>query len=152
MNEISIDTSAIIAFYQQRAPPAVRRHLQESSTCIPMPAYAELARYFMKRDLEVWRKIKDDLEPARVLPLDRETCELAAEVSRRRGSLSAMDSLIYACAARNGMPLLTMDADFRGRKGAIVVNNHGLKAALGNSALRGPGKPPESFRSGVSAT
>ena len=56
------------------------------------------------------------LAPFPLAPLDRETFALAAQIHnrcRRRGAqASGVDFLIAAACIKNGLPLLTADADF----------------------------------------
>jgi len=92
--------------------------------CIPVIsiiAYAEVTRYFLRHKSEAeWAGVKSDLCKFRILGIDPETCEIAAKSAKTHG-FSFADSLIYATAIRNGLSLITCDADFKGKKDVLYV-------------------------------
>ena len=100
---------------------SLQKALTEAIPAMSIISYAEVARYYIRklRD-EEWAQIKARLEQLRLIGLDAETCEIAALESKKHGFALA-DSLIYASAIKNGMPLLTCDADFKGRKDVIYI-------------------------------
>ena len=121
MSEICLDSSILISIADRTIQKNAMDLLEQNSPAISIIAYAELARYFIKKGgIKIWEDVQGQLEAFRVISLDTETCQLSAETSQKH-ALAFADSLIYSCAIRNGMKLLTKDSDFRGLKGAIVV-------------------------------
>jgi len=121
VREILIDTSAIVAKINNTADARLTTVLSEGPTCISIITYAELARLSMKKyGQEHWVNVKRKLENVRILDLDTETCEIAA-LNAQKHNLAIADSLIYASALKNGMTLVTCDADFKGKKDVIYV-------------------------------
>jgi predicted nucleic acid-binding protein len=100
---------------------SLEKALSDAIPAMSIVSYAEVARFYVRRLRdEDWRQIKAKLAQLRIIGLDAETCEIAAAHSKRLG-LSLADSLIYATATKNGIPLLTCDADFKGKKDVIFI-------------------------------
>lgn len=116
-----IDSSALISYCKEENDSAMHRIMLERSPCIPMPAYAEVARYFKGNYApDKWELVRGDLQKFRLLPLTASICERASELGKKY-QLAMMDSLICASAVENGLELLTRDADLKGKKGVIYV-------------------------------
>ena len=121
MREILVDSSAVIRALDGSADERLSSVLADCIPIISIIAYAEVTRYFVRNKSEAeWSGVKSDLCKFRILGMDAETCEIAAKNAKTFG-LSLADSLIYATAIRNGLPLLTCDADFKGKKDVIYV-------------------------------
>lgn len=121
MREILIDTSAILALTNHTADARLTSVLSEGPSSISIITYAEVARITIKKfGMDRWSEAKSDLERMRIIGLDTETCEIAA-LSAQKHNLAIADSLIYASALKNGLPLLTCDADFKGKKDVIYI-------------------------------
>ncbi len=121
MKENLIDSTIVIAFLKQELSGEAKRLLEGSESRISMISFAEVARFFhLAGKGREWNEIKAALAEFEVLPLSKETCELASKLAVNSG-LALADSLIYATALENGLPLVTRDGDFGGLKHAIKV-------------------------------
>ncbi len=122
MKENLIDSTVVVAFLKKELSGEAKRQLEESESHISIISFAEVARFFhlagKSRD---WNVVKAALaEEFDVLGLSKRTCELAAAVAVKTG-LALADSLIYATALENGLPLVSRDGDFKGLKHAVIV-------------------------------
>jgi predicted nucleic acid-binding protein len=76
----------------------------------------------LRRDVSEERAIEalSALHRATIVPLDESLALEAADVSLERG-LAMADSIVYATARRHGATLVSLDTDFSGLPGAVVV-------------------------------
>ena len=115
-----VDSSAIIAVID-KPNASLAKALSDAIPAMSVISYAEVARFYLRKlRNEEWAQIKAKLGQIRIIALDAETCEIAALESKKHGFAMA-DSLIYASALKNGLPLLTCDADFKGKKDVVYV-------------------------------
>lgn len=121
MTEICLDSSVLISAINGTLPRRAADVLERNTPVIPMIAYAEVARFALKhKGAAELEKIRQKLGQFSILPLDEEVCRIAAETACKH-QLALADSLIYATAVRNGIQLITLDTDFRGLRGVILV-------------------------------
>lgn len=84
----------------------------------------EIKTKLMKKKIkekEVLEKINFIKKKSTILQLSEEIAEKAAEISVEK-NLPSIDSLIYSSALLNNIIVITSDNDFRGLKGAVVLD------------------------------
>lgn len=80
---------------------------------------SKLIRKKVSADI-IEKNIKFIKKRSMIISLDDNIAEKAAEISVEKG-IPAADSLIYATSLLNNSTLLTLDNDFRGLNGVIVL-------------------------------
>jgi predicted nucleic acid-binding protein len=114
---ILVDTSAWIAFFRDRGPVAavVDRALEDDDIALCGPIITELRRGF-----------KSSAERSKIIPLLlachqlpqpaslwNEAGDLGFALARKGVTVKSLDLLIAAIALTSGVPILTLDRDFR---------------------------------------
>ncbi len=107
-----IDTSVLIALYQDKLPRSQVERVESTNAAISTLTVFELNKFFRNEGrLNKWNEVRIDLIKYTIITPDFETCELAGELANSKG-LSTADALIYATALQNDYRLLTRDSDF----------------------------------------
>ena len=114
---ILVDTSAWIAFFRNRGPVAaiVDHALEDDSVALCGPVITELRRGFKSaaertQILPLLLACHQLPQPAR---LWNESGDLGFALARKGVTVKSLDLLIAAFALTNGVPILTLDRDFR---------------------------------------
>lgn len=114
---ILIDTSAWIAFFRNRGPAAaaVDQALEDDEAALCGPVVAELRRGFAtaaerNKTLPLLSACHQLSQPA---DLWNEAGDLGFGLARKGITVKTIDLLIAAYALVHGIPILTLDSDFR---------------------------------------
>lgn len=113
---IQVDSSVWIAYFRGQQPivAAMHRHLDQDEVALSAPVRLDILSGARAVELALLRRVIGALP---VFYPDRSTFALAeswAVQSRKRGrTFAAMDLLVGAIAAQQGMPIWSLDADFQ---------------------------------------
>lgn len=122
VTEIFLDTSIIIELLKGRISKETKQMLEENVISISIISFVETCRHVHKIGKGgQWQSLKDRLEEFKIVGIGTTVGELAAQISSRQ-NLSIADSIIYATALYNNMPLVTADNEFRNKKGVIIID------------------------------
>ena len=118
--ELLIDTSTLIDFFSDNISNETDQIMIKSNLALSVATFTELYKFLLNNGRpDLWKKYKNQLENYKIIDVDKNISEKAAELSHRFG-LSFADSIIYATALTNDLKLLTSDADFKGKPNVIL--------------------------------
>ncbi|MFH0713890.1 MAG: PIN domain-containing protein [Candidatus Micrarchaeota archaeon] len=118
--ELLIDTSTLIDFFEDNIASETEELMINSELALSVATFTELYKFLLNNGKNaLWSEYKRKLSAYRVLEVDQNISEKAAELSHRFG-FSFADSVIYATALSNGLKLLTSDSDFKGKPNVIL--------------------------------
>ncbi len=109
-------------FFGSRTGARVRKTIDSAEEILvsSINVFEVYRRYLRMRPSEAVEKKRFLLARAKIIPVDSEIACFAAGISAKH-DLHAMDSIIYATAAKNECRLLTGDKDFRKLPGVELV-------------------------------
>lgn len=118
--ELLIDTSTLIDFLEQNSAPETKEIMSTANLVISVITFGEIYKFLLNRGKpSEWSNIKSKLNNYKIIDVNKEISEKAAELSHRFG-FSFADSIIYATALSNDLKLLTSDLDFKGKPNIIL--------------------------------
>ncbi len=118
--ELLIDTSTLIDFFEDNIASETDNLMAESELAISVATFTELYKFLLNNGKpQLWIEYKRKLDNYKIINIDKNISEKAAELSHRFG-LSFADSMIYATAQCHHILLLTSDSDFKGKPNVIL--------------------------------
>ncbi len=118
-----VDSSAWIAFLTDQPVASKLEKFVEapSKLIVPTLVLYEVYRHLIKKiDPQESLLAVTQIQKGKVIPLNGDLSLFAAEISLQH-KLGMADAVVYATALANDAPLVTLDNDFRGLKGCVVV-------------------------------
>ena len=127
-----LDTSAIIEIFRNPAGSLrfeeITKKIGDEEVYVSIVQLAEISDWAFKNKVPAEERIQAVKEIARMVPLDEEICQNAAEIKQRhrkagRNKFGIIDGIILATARSLGQHVLTLDEDFAGEKDCVIVKS-----------------------------